>query len=78
MGFADFDNCSSGIDQFCYVSNLAIKEVQMSIKKFIFANRRNPLDSGSDKRPQLDMFDWIAMIFVIATPLFIAYKLFWN
>lgn len=50
----------------------------MSIKKFIFTNRRNPLDSGSDKRLQLDMFDWIAMIFVIATPLFIAYKLFWN
>ena len=30
------------------------------------------------RRFRFDVLDWIAAIFVIAVPVFIAYRLFWN
>lgn len=51
----------------------------MRRRKFIFANRTNPLGTHLPKQlAQFDTLDWVAAFFVIATPLYIAYRLMWT
>lgn len=40
--------------------------------------KTSPSSVSTQKRHNFDTLDWIAAIFVIATPMFIVYKLIWN